>query len=79
MATEFRIPLDLLKTFKSDVRTRPHVLPINGWIIFDREMLVAILRNGSVDERAKLAKDLEELGARGGELAIIEAKTADRV
>ncbi len=69
---EFTIPAELLKMFKGDVRTLPHVLPTNGWITFDRAMLVSILRSGDAAARANLANQIEKLGKSGGELVIMQ-------
>ena len=69
-AREFAIPLDLMKNFKSDVRTIPHVLPTNGWIVFDRAMLISVLRGDNPAARADLAKQLEKFG-EVGELVIM--------
>jgi hypothetical protein len=68
---EFTIPVDLLKSFKAEVRFVPQVLPINGWILFDRAMLVAILRGNDATARMEMAKQLERLGEAGGELVIM--------
>ena len=54
-AREFAISLDLLKNFKTDVRTIPLVLPTNGWIVFDRAMLISALRGDNPAARARLA------------------------
>jgi hypothetical protein len=70
-APQFRIPLELLKAFKSDVRTLPNALPNNGYIVFDRAMLVSILRSNDVEARTALAKGIDELGKSGGELVIM--------
>jgi len=61
-AREYTIPIDLLRNFKNDVRTIPHVLPTNGWIVFDRAMLVSVLRGDNAAARADLAKQIEKLG-----------------
>ena len=70
-AREFVIPVDLLKAFKNDVRTIPQILPSNGWILFDRAMLVSILRGNDVAARTEMAKQLEKYGEAGGELVMI--------
>jgi len=67
----FAVPLDLLKQFKSDVRTIPNNLPHNGYIVFDKAMLSQILREGSAKDRLELAKQIDKLGEAGGELTII--------
>ncbi|GAB6269064.1 MAG: hypothetical protein PHW12_02050 [Smithella sp.] len=72
---EFKIPVELLKAFKNDVRTIPHILPINGWIVFDRGMLISILRGEDKTARINLAKQLEKLGEQGGELIVMQQST----
>ncbi len=71
---EFVVPVELMKTFKADVRFLPHVLPINGWIIFDRAMLVAALRSNNPEERMNLATQIDKLGKIGGELILVETQ-----
>ena len=70
-AREFVIPADLLRSFKNDIRTLPHVLPTNGWIVFDRAMLVSILRGNDVAARLDMAKQIEKYGEAGGELVMM--------
>ncbi len=70
----FAVPVDLLKAFKNEVRFIPHVLPANGWIIFDRAMLVSVLRGDDAKARQELARQIEGLGKVGGELVIIQQK-----
>jgi len=69
---QFAIPADLMKMYKEDIRTLPHILPINGWIVFDRAMLVSILRSDDVEKRMNLANQLEKLDKAGGELVIMQ-------
>jgi hypothetical protein len=69
---EFSVPIDLIKHFKADVRTIPHVLPTNGYIVFDHAMLVAVLRGGDATVRAELAKALDKYAEKGGELVMIQ-------
>ena len=68
---EFVVPVELLKTFKTDIRFLPKILPNNGYIIFDRAMLVAALRSDNKEERTRLAKQIDMLGKSGGELIIV--------
>ena len=68
---EFTIPVELLKAFRNDVRTLPHILPTNGWIIFDRAMLTSILRGDDLKARTELAKQIDKLAEIGGELVIM--------
>jgi len=72
---EFKVPIELLKTFQSDVRTIPQQLPVNGWIIFDMEMLTSVLRRGDPKAGAVLAEKLEALKVAGGDLVIMATPT----
>ncbi len=67
----FAVPAELLTQFKQDVRVIPQVLHPNGWIIFDRAMLVSVLRSNNEEARIKLANSLDKLGKTGGELMIV--------
>lgn len=67
----FTVPVDLVKTFKTDIRTIPNNLPHNGYIIFDRAMLAEILRGNDAEARHALAAQIDKLGAAGGELLIV--------
>ncbi len=71
LSKEFVVPVELLQTFKKEVRFIPHVLPANGWIIFDRAMLVSVLRGNDAEARKKVADSIEGLGKAGGELVIM--------
>jgi len=69
---EFAVPLALLQMFKRDVRVfsaEPHP---NGYITFDREMLISILRSNDVEKQHELAKQIEVMGKVGGELVIMQ-------
>jgi hypothetical protein len=68
---EFKVPLELLKTFQRDPRFLPAQLPVAGYIIFDREMLKSILLSNDVEARKSLAKQLDSLNHAGGELVIM--------
>ncbi len=72
VSRDFKIPVDLLKTFKTDVRTLPHILPTNGWITFDRAMLLSVLRGNDAEARLGLAKAIEKFGENGGELVLMQ-------
>jgi len=74
-AKEFKIPIELLKTFQNDVRTIPPHLPVNGWITFDLEMLASVLSRGDLKACAALAEGVKALKAAGGELVIIASET----
>ena len=69
---EFAIPVDLLKHFSNEVRFIPAHLPTNGYIVFDRAMLLAALRNEDPKVRQGLANSLEALGKSGGELVVLQ-------
>jgi hypothetical protein len=73
---QFTIPLELLKEFKQDVRIIPPHLPANGWILFDKAMLVSVLRNENSAIRAQLANGIEQLDKAGGNLVIIQTPAA---
>jgi hypothetical protein len=68
---QFKIPLALLKSFRTDIRTIPNDLAPNGYIIFDRAMLTSILRGNDAAARAELAKQIDKMAEAGGELVII--------
>ena len=70
----FAVPLDLLKQFKSDIRTIPNNLPHNGYIVFDKAMLSKILREGTAAQRLELSQQIDKLGAAGGELVVISER-----
>lgn len=69
--TEFKIPAELMKVFKGDLRLIPIHLPVAGYIMFDAAMLKSILLSGDQAARANLAKQLDGLSQAGGELVII--------
>ncbi len=69
---EFVIPVALLKTFQKDVRMRPVIDHSKGYITFDMEMLVSVLRSKDPAKAVELAKQLENLSKAGGELIILE-------
>jgi hypothetical protein len=70
-SNEFKIPLALLKAFKSDVRTIPKDLAPNGYIIFDHAMLTSILRSNDEAARIELAKQLDKMAEAGGKLVVM--------
>ncbi|HII79232.1 MAG TPA: hypothetical protein HA261_02240 [Methanosarcina sp.] len=69
---EFVIPIDLLKTFKNDIRIFPPDPHPNGYITFDRDMLISVLEHGKDVERMELANSLKKMGDLGGELVIMQ-------
>lgn len=71
-AKEFVIPIGLLKTFKADIRVRPKINHPAGYITFDMQMLISILRDKDVVRARELALELEKLGKAGGELLIMQ-------
>ncbi len=70
-AREFRVPLELLKQFKADLRIHPPVPPSAGWIMFDKEMLLSVLRSDKADVRAEFVKSLERYYEAGGQLVMV--------
>jgi hypothetical protein len=73
---EFVIPADLLKHFSEEVRVIPNHLPTNGYIVFDRAMLVAALRGNDANARVALANSIDALGKNGGELVVMQKPVA---
>lgn len=71
-ARNFAVPVGLLRVFKNDIRRIPEIPHANGWIIFDKEMLVSVLRNNDIKERTELARQIEMMGKAGGELMIVQ-------
>jgi hypothetical protein len=69
-AASFKIPADLLKAFKGEVRVLRRG-PAAGYIIFDWKMYNQILVNGSQEDRVTLSKGLKELEASGGQLVVV--------
>jgi len=68
---EFKIPVELLKTYKEDMRFYPVSPGTKGYIMFDRAMLIAALRSSNMEDRRAMAIQLETLGKAGGELVIM--------
>ena len=68
---EFKIPLQLLKEFRTDLRVIPGHLPVAGYIIFDAAMLKSILLSSDAAARTKLAEQIDALSQAGGELVIM--------
>jgi hypothetical protein len=69
---DFAIPVELLRIFKNDVRMFPIDPHPNGYITFDREMLIAVLEHGNDAQRAELANSLKKMAKAGGELVIMQ-------
>lgn len=72
----FSVPLDLLTQFKQEVRFLPILQNSRGYIMFDRQMLISVLRSENVKARRAVAESLEQLGKQRGELVIMEAPAA---
>jgi len=71
-AQGFVIPIDLLKAFKNDIRIFPRDPHPNGYITFDRDMLVTVLERGSDLDRKELAGQIKNIAKAGGELVIMQ-------
>jgi hypothetical protein len=69
---KFAVPVGLLKLFKNDIRIFPIDPHPNGYITFDRDMLISILRSNDVEKQKELAKQIEIMGKAGGELVIMQ-------
>jgi hypothetical protein len=68
----FAVPVGLLKLFQNDMRVFPVDPHPNGYITFDRRMLISILRSKDVDKQLELAKQIEILRDAGAELVIMK-------
>ena len=58
---QLKIPVELLKTFQTDIRFVPNHLPVAGYITFDRQMLLSILRSQDAAAKEGLIAALEKL------------------
>jgi len=78
---QFRIPTELLKTFQGEMRLVPNNLPVAGYITFDRQMLISILRSQDTAAKESLVAALEKLDPQW-ELVLVapteEAVAAER-
>lgn len=74
---EFRVPIELLKVFKNNPRSLPHVIPSTGWITFDLDMLTSVLRHGNAQQREDLAKGVEALQLGGGSMVLMGTQTEE--
>jgi hypothetical protein len=63
-AQQFKIPAELLHAFQKDIRFIPNNLPIAGYITFDRQMLLSILRSKDAAERERFVAALEKLDTK---------------
>jgi hypothetical protein len=68
----FTVPADLLRQFTNEVRFIPTHLPTNGYIVFDRAMLLTVLRGDNKEARFALATSIEALGKADGELVVMQ-------
>ena len=78
-AEGFKVPLELLKAFKSDIRFIPVVPHNNGYIIFDMEMLTSVLRRGDAKAGAALADQLDALGRSKAQLVIMANPSPEQI
>ena len=69
---QFALPVGLLKLFQNDMRVFPIDPHPNGYITFDRRMLISILRSKDVDKQIELAKQIEIMRDAGTELVIMK-------
>jgi hypothetical protein len=76
--TEFKIPVDLLKEFHTEVRFIPQIPHNNGYIIFDIDMLISVLRRGDPKKAAELADHLDTFKKSQGQLVIMN-KVTDQI
>jgi hypothetical protein len=67
----FKIPSKLLHAFENEVRVIPAQLHTTGWITFDLEMLISVLRKGDPAKLENMAQGLEELRRSYGECVIM--------
>ncbi|MFA5268081.1 MAG: hypothetical protein WC379_08910 [Methanoregula sp.] len=72
---QFTIPADLLKTFSGDIRFFPVELHPNGYILFDRKMLISVLERGTDVQRKEMVNALKKLGDAGAEMVIMQHQT----
>jgi len=71
-ARKCAMPESLLKLFKNDVRRVPEIPHANGWIIFDHEMLISVLRNDNPKIRNELANQIEKMNRANGMLISVQ-------
>ncbi len=69
---QFAIPVGMLKLFQNDMRYFPREDHPNGYITFDRRMLISILRSKDVEKQMELAKQIETMRNAGAELVIMK-------
>ena len=69
---EFVVPVGLLKLFQNDMRVFPVDPHPNGYITFDRRMLISILRSKDVEKQQELAKQIEIMRDAGVELVVMK-------
>jgi hypothetical protein len=71
-AREFVIPVGLLKMFQGDVRIQPVNHHTTGYIMFDLEMLVSVLKEQDLDKRMALANQIQNFSKAGGNLIMLQ-------
>lgn len=71
-AREFVIPVGLMKAFQNDVRIHPVIDHTKGYIIFDLEMLVSVLKEKDLDKRMALANQIQNFSKAGGDLVMLQ-------
>lgn len=69
---EFAMPVGMLKLYQNEMRYFPREEHPNGYITFDRRMLISILRSKDVEKQMELAKQIELLRNEGAELVIMK-------
>jgi hypothetical protein len=69
---QFSVPVGLLKLYQNDLRFFPVDPHPNGYITFDRRMLISILRSKDVEKQMELAKQIENMRNAGTELVIMQ-------
>jgi hypothetical protein len=69
---EFAVPVGLLKLFQNDMRVFPVDPHPNGYITFDRRMLISILRSKDAEKQLELAKQIEIMRDAGVELVVMK-------
>jgi hypothetical protein len=71
-AQGFAVSVGMLKLFQNDMRVFPREEHPNGYITFDRRMLISILRSKDVEKQMELAKQIEIMRNEGAELVIMK-------
>ena len=69
---DFAMPIGMLKLYQNEMRYFPQEEHPNGYITFDRRMLISILRSKNVEKQMELAKQIELLRNDGAELVFMK-------